>query len=224
MLANTPYFRSSSKITDIGPAVDRLGPTAVKQYLDVIANRSFYYTDNKKYEAAVEKLWVHSLSCAYAAQITATFIKFEIKPDPFTMGLIHDIGKLVLIQIISEIDSQDRLSKDIRELDIHKSLDTFHGDFGAVILKRWNLSKSYLDAAIFHDNIEKAKPVTKDLLLIYFSNLLVKYMGYDIKDKMLDIDLTQMPAAKLLELDLATIEEIQYQVKESMTTVKGIFF
>ena len=61
-------------------------------------------------------------------------------------------------------------------------------------------------------------------MLIYFSNLLVKQMGFDIKDKMVDIDLAQIPAAKLLELDMATIEEIQYQVKENMKAVKNIFF
>ena len=157
-VANTPFFRGSTEITDIKTSVDRLGPAAIRQYLDVIANRSFYTCNNERYVPIVEKLWVHTLSCAYAAQTTATFIKFEIKSDPFIMGLIHDIGKLVLIQIIAEIDLQDRLSKDIRELDIYKSLDTFHGDFGAVILKRWKLSSSYLDAAIFHDDIGKAKP------------------------------------------------------------------
>ncbi|MCF8068829.1 MAG: HDOD domain-containing protein [Desulfobacterales bacterium] len=223
-VANTPYYRSSADITDIGMAVECLGPAVVKQYLDVIANRSFYTTDNKRYSPIIEKLWIHTLSCAYSTQTTAAFIKFEINADAFIMGLIHDIGKLVLIQIIAEIDLQNRLSKDIHELDIHKSLDTFHGDFGAIILKRWKLPQIYLNAALFHDNIEKAKPVTKDLLLIYFSNLLVKHMGFDIKDNTPDIDITKIPAAKLLELDPTTIGEIQYQVKESMKAVKGIFF
>ena len=136
------------------------------------------------------------------------------------MGLLHDIGKLILIQILSELKGKSDALRELDTSQLFAMLREFHGQFGAVLLKRWNFSQGMIYIAMHHDHIDKIKSKSPDILTIDFANILVKSMGYTIGQQE-EIDVEQAVSTGLLKIDSATIAEISGRVKEQMDELKG---
>ncbi|MFH1351122.1 MAG: HDOD domain-containing protein [Pseudomonadota bacterium] len=221
-VANSAYYRGFSEIKTLAQAVSRLGLTTTKQYVEAICNRSLYTTNNKKFLEFVEKLWEHSLSCAYASQIISEILKLRLPDDAFTLGLLHDIGRLLLLQIFGELEGRGQLGEEFSEIDMFKDIDEYHGRFGAALLKRWEFSKRYIQIALYHDNLEPAPTVSEELLVVNLANLLVKSMGSD-QDQQAEIDVEGATSTRQLELDSKMIAEVKDKVKNLMDEMKEIF-
>ena len=177
-VANSVYYRGVVESKTLGQAISRLGLNTTRQYVEAITNRSLYTTKNKKFVEFIEKLWEHSLSCAYASQLVSEVLGLNLPDDAFTLGLLHDIGKLVLLQIFGELETKGQLKEEVDRGELFNALDTHHGKFGSALLKRWQFSSGYVQIAMYHENFEGADPIIKNLLVVHFANLLVKSMGY----------------------------------------------
>ena len=220
-VANSVYYRGVVESKTLGQAISRLGLNTTRQYVEAITNRSLYTTANKKFVEFVEKLWEHSLSCAYASQIVSKVLRLNLPDDAFTTGLLHDIGKLVLIQIVGELETKGQLGEEVDRGELFNTLDTHHGKFGAVLLKRWEFSSGYVQIAMYHENLEGADPISKNLFIVHFANLLVKSMGYD-QGQQAEIDVEDAESTRSLELDSTMIGKIKDQVKGRMEEMRGI--
>jgi len=201
-------------------AVGRLGLATTRQYVYAITNRSIYYTKNKNFKGLLEKLWQHSLSCAYASQIVCKTLAFKLKEDTFTLGLLHDIGRLVLLQAVGELQLKNKFPEEIDDKELSKTMDENHGKFGAALLKRWDFSDEYVRISVYHDQLEEADFVSNGLLVVHFANLLVKSIGYNLSGNAA-IDLENSNSAKMLKLDTQKITNIQDLVKVHMEELKG---
>ena len=221
-VANSVYYGGLSENKTLGQAVARLGLTTTRQYVDAISNRALYVTRNKKFLEFIEKLWEHSLSCAYASQIVSEVLKLELPDDAFTLGLMHDIGKLVLFQAVGELQRRKRLGKNIDTAELYNTVDTHHNKFGAALLKKWKFSTGYVQIAAYHDNLEEADPISKELLVVHFANLLVKSMGYD-QTQQAEIDVEDAESTRLLRLNSMMIAQVKDQVKGRMEEMRKIF-
>ena len=76
-ISNSVYYRGMVKNSSLEDAINRLGLGTTRQYVEVITNRSLYTTNNPKYVKIMEKLWIHSLSCAYAAETITEILRME---------------------------------------------------------------------------------------------------------------------------------------------------
>jgi HD-like signal output (HDOD) protein/DNA-binding NarL/FixJ family response regulator len=220
-ICNSAYYGGMVEYKTLGQAVARLGLTATRQYVDAISNRALYVTKNKKFSEFIGKLWEHSLSCAYASQIVCEALKLQLPDDPFTLGLMHDIGKLVLFQAVGELQIRKKLGEKFDSEEVQNTVDTHHGKFGAALLKRWNFSSGYVQIATYHDNLEEAAPISKELLVVHFANLLVKSMGYD-QTQQAEVDVEEAESTRLLRLDSTMIAHVKDQVKVRMETSTDI--
>ncbi|MBN2466891.1 MAG: HDOD domain-containing protein [Deltaproteobacteria bacterium] len=214
-VSNSAYYRGVVPNKTLEQAIGRLGLNITRQYVDVICNRSLYATSNKKYVDVMERLWEHALSCAFASRIVAESGKILLKEDAFTMGLLHDIGKLLLLQIIVELEIKGKLEDGVDLQELIDTLGTYHGKFGSGLLKRWGFPEGYIHVAQYHDNLGEADLISKELLVVHFANLLVKSMGYD-HVKPGEINLEAAESTRLLGLNAPAISEIQNKVKEFM--------
>ena len=221
-VSNSVYYRGVVENKTLGQAISRLGVNTTKRYVETISNRSLYTTENKKFVELIEKLWEHSLSCAYASQIVSEALKLRLPDDPFTMGLLHDIGKLILLQVVAELELKGQLGEEADRAELFGTLDTYHGKFGSALLKRWEFSSGYVQVALYHDNLEEADPISKDLLVVHFANLLVKSMGYD-QGQQAEIDVEKADSTHLLKLNSTMIDEVKDQVKRHMEELKEYF-
>jgi putative nucleotidyltransferase with HDIG domain len=115
------------------------------------------------YAVAANELWFHSLVTATAAEVvSASALDLEMDSSvAFTAGLLHDIGKLVLGQVLtSDLQAQirgniqqNRLSRAEAEKQV---LGTDHAEVGACLLENWKLPADLVEAVANHH-----RPVVK---------------------------------------------------------------
>lgn len=225
-ISNSAFYRGVADNKTLEQAVGRLGLATTKQYVEAIANRSLYVTKNKNIKDIVEQLWAHSLACAYASQILAQILKFKFAEDPFTLGLLHDIGRLVLLQAVGELQLKKKIGENIEKDELFDTLEKNHGKFGAALLKKWKFSEDYVRIARYHDNLDEADFISGNLLVVHFANMVVKSMGYDLSGKGQAIDeikLTETQSFHLLKLDDSTIPMVTERTKNHLEELQTYF-
>ncbi|MBW2108610.1 MAG: HDOD domain-containing protein [Deltaproteobacteria bacterium] len=225
-ISNSAFYRGVADNKTLEQAVGRLGLATTKQYVEAIANRSLYYTRNNNLKDIIERLWAHSLACAYASQILTQILKFKFTEDPFTLGLLHDIGRLVLLQAVGELQLKKKIGENIEKDELFDTMDKNHNKFGAALLKKWKFSNDYVRIATFHDQIDEADFVSSDLLIVHFANLLVKSMGYNLYadgQAADEVVLEDTRSFRLLKLDSSVVATAKERTKNHLEELKNYF-
>jgi putative nucleotidyltransferase with HDIG domain len=214
-LSNSAYYRGVTENKTLEHAITRLGFRVTKNCVEVITNRSLYRASNKKYNDLLKALWEHSLACAYASEIASKILKLKAPEEVFTIGLLHDIGRLILLQLVSELETNGVFGKELDMSEVLETLNAHHGRFGAQLLKRWGFPEGYCQICMYHDNLEEADPVSKELLVIHMANLLVKSMGYGEAPEE-EIDIENISSARFLKMTAPMLTEIKDGVTQIM--------
>jgi HD-like signal output (HDOD) protein len=100
---NSPYFGLSEPISSVDQAVLILGHQQILHIVLTLAFGSAMVVPLPGYAVEAKELWRHSLITATAAEVLVddlTELNVET-PVAFTVGLLHDIGKLVLGQALT---------------------------------------------------------------------------------------------------------------------------
>jgi putative nucleotidyltransferase with HDIG domain len=226
-VSNSTYYRGVTESKDLGQAISRLGLKNTKRYVDTICNRSLYGTKNKRFLTFLESLWEHSLACAYAAQVLDEHLALDLDSDAFTMGLLHDIGKLLLLQVLGDLQLKKKIGDKVENSELLETVTTHHAKFGAALLKKWNFSETFSMIASYHNNLQAATSISNELLVVHFGNLMVKSMGFALDDmedaRQQEIDLEDTESARRLGLDALMIDEFKNKVSGFMEELKGLF-
>ena len=222
-MSNSAFYRGVKINKSLEQAISRLGYAAAEQVVKEMLDREFYSMKTKKYRRLIERLWRHSLACAYASEFTATLVNRKLSEDMFSMGLLHDIGKLALLQVISEIERRGSSKKSIPEDKLVNTINDHHCFFGAKILEKWKYADSFIHCAQYHGNLEheEEEDISTELLIVHFSNQVAKSIGYDFGTETQpepDIDLENSESAHLLKLTPFEISDTRDKVVEDMKT------
>lgn len=158
-LVNSAFFGLPHKIDDPGEALLYLGLESVRAL--VLSIQVFSLFDNVKVKQfSLDVLWDHSWKVGNLAKSISHFEdqEKEVVATAFTAGLLHDLGKLVLVSGIPRTWQQ--------ALDVHKARDiplwqaeretfgTTHSEIGAALLAIWGLSDQIVEAVAFHHEPE----------------------------------------------------------------------
>lgn len=214
--ANSAMYRGYGLVNNVEQAMGRLGISTTEKLVNVATNRRLYVTDNQKYSQVIGNLWQHSLASAFSADLLAQSLDHKLVIDPFTAGLLHDIGSLALIQIIAEMEKQKHFPQEISHGALLDTVSRYHAVFGAKLLKKWNFGPSFTDTALCHNNLEKADSQTTEILVIHLGNRLAKASGYATFDQIEVIDLDDAPSANELQVDASKLAKLQQEVQLNM--------
>jgi HD-like signal output (HDOD) protein len=154
-MLNSVFYGLPRQITDLGEAIGILGLDTVKSL--VLGIQLFSQYDKVKPAFfSVDRLWKHSTLIAKSArEITLFETKDETMADEaYTAGLLHDIGKMVLV---SNFDEQyhgaqslaRKNSMPLWEVE-HELFGVSHSEIGAYLLGLWGMPLGILEAAALH--------------------------------------------------------------------------
>lgn len=154
---NSPYFGLEEPVSSVDQAVLILGHQQILHIVLTLAFGSAMVVPLPGYAVEANELWQHSLITATAAEIVAEeahSLNVET-PVAFTVGLLHDIGKLVLGQALTpeiqaqirELVEQGKASRSEAEKTI---LGTDHSEVGAALLQSWRLPEEVIEAVANH--------------------------------------------------------------------------
>ena len=180
---NSPYFGLEEPVSSVDQSVLMLGHQQILHIVLTVAFGTAMVVPLPGYAVEANELGRHSLITASAAEIVVAEtngINVEA-PVAFTVGLLHDIGKLALGQALTpaiqaavrQLIEADKLSRSEAERQI---IGTDHGEVGACLLRGWNLPEDILEATANHHN-PVFEPRPKLSVVTHLANCLAHLAG-----------------------------------------------
>ncbi|HVW24857.1 MAG TPA: HDOD domain-containing protein [Polyangiaceae bacterium] len=152
-IANSPLYRARSAIVSLQQAISRLGMQQVREIALAIVCESRVFRV-RGFEQELTDLFRHCLATAHFAQEIARTKRWNVE-EAFLAGLLHDIGRPVLLQAVSDL---------ARELDVRLPkahaltlVTSAHERAGARLVTRWELPPRVADAVLHHHHHMQAQ-------------------------------------------------------------------
>jgi len=224
-LVNTPFYGFPSKIDTLSRAVTIVGTNQLTNLalgISVIAA----FSDIPEEYFTLKEFWLHSVTCGTIARLLASKAGLLGDEKFFVAGLLHDIGRLVMLKNHPEASTAVlRQAKVGRRalVDVEKTLwGCTHADIGGKLLKAWKLPPT-LQSLVQHHHTPHKAPVVKEAAVIHIADFLTHGLGIGASGASL-VPLFDEEAWDSLSLTVATLDEITRQAERQANDVMRAFF
>jgi HD-like signal output (HDOD) protein len=173
-LANSAYCAPLQQITTIPDAVIRVGTTGVRNMVFTVCFSSKMY-DPAIYGERGRQLIDHGIGTAYLARIIADRAD-EPEDEAFLYGLLHDIGKLLILKLA--YDYKRRSGAAVPQDEMDSAMGDQHAPFGAIVLRRWGLPNSLDEPVRFHHDFQSAVHEPRKARVVYLADRLSHRYGF----------------------------------------------
>ncbi len=154
-LANSAFIGIRGQVSSLPQALSLIGTETVRTL--VLSVHVFSQFDNHSEVAAyLPALWEHSVAVGALAQLIANSEsqKKSEEEESFTAGLLHDVGKAVLLAEMPReyrriLERKDLESGSILGLEL-EHLGCTHAQLGAYLMSIWGLPAPLIHAVAFH--------------------------------------------------------------------------
>jgi HD-GYP domain-containing protein (c-di-GMP phosphodiesterase class II) len=218
-VANSVIYRGTGKVVTVREAIPRVGVKETHSIVTTISNKSIYETKEKKFKSTMEKLWLHSLASGYVAKALSMELKFGEIEKYYFMGLVHDIGKVLLLKAFSDMHAKN---ESLYIDEIMAAIHEAHTSFGGAILRKWGYSETLVRIPLLHEGPDFRSDADREILTINLASSIANNMGYGLEEDMW-LEPSKIRSAKLLDVDLGIIEDIIEEVKALMEGVAEVF-
>ena len=223
-LANSPFFGFANRLSTVAEAVSLLG---IQQIQDMIVASSVLEQFKGVPDNLVNKhsFWQHSLAVGLTARLLAMERRLP-KPDKFFVaGLLHDVGRLVLLSqaeewvraVFEEYQREKILLRDAEK----KVLGYDHQEIAAELLQSWSYPASLVQAVEFHHS--PGQSVARlDAAVVHIADHLVNAMGIGSSGEQFIPPLDEKAWA-LLDLNPDILARLVESVDEQILAVEEAF-
>lgn len=179
-LANSAFYGVRRQVDSLRHALLLLGKSEVQSLVLSKVMFQAFKNPQRVQKRMLVGVWRHSLECALAAESIGRQLDEEDSIF-FLGGMLHDIGKLVVIQkFLDKIDGFDHYDtlneEDGLGLEL-KILGCGHDELGAMLLHRWMFPEELERMVrVHHDYIDIASCNRVEQVLI-LANLLSRWVG-----------------------------------------------
>jgi len=233
-LANSAYFGIPTEISSVHQAVVLLGTKRITEIAVGYAFRQLVPDEVPGYQMDSSGYWLHCIAVAVMAERLAETIKGGTPDLTFTVGLLHDIGKLAVGTFLEDEASKIRAKISDGETDLvaaERSVLGFdHARVGALLADRWKLPRSISEPIRYHhdlDNMSADNPARQVAELVHLADALAHSLGYgaDIGElaRTVGTDVVMNCGIRVQQLEFVAMDAMQYieELGEQLGLAKG---
>jgi len=173
-LANSAYYGFSQKIGSVQQAITLLGFSTLKNVLLSASVFDFYRLGGMGIDLG--GLWKHSIATATAAKLIAKRIRYPNVEKAYTVGLLHDIGKIVIARYLPNGLNHIAQMVKTQQCSVYDAetriLGANHAGIGAFVLEKWNLPPAITEAVEFHHHPTQSHFQFYMAAICYLANIL----------------------------------------------------
>lgn len=178
-MVNSAFFGLPTHVASVLQAVNLLGLDTV-QGLVLAAGLMGQFEKGADEAAIVQRIYTHSLMVGTLAQKIARVFGLDKRAieDALMAGLLHDVGKLVLLTHLTEEQESIEQLAEIQGIPIIQAelavMGVSHAAIGAHLMSLWGLPDSIVEAVAFHHNpADVPNPRLAVLTAVYLASTLV---------------------------------------------------
>jgi HD-like signal output (HDOD) protein len=203
-MVNSAFFGLRRRVSSPKDAVSYLGFETIKSL--VLTAKIFSQFDQKKlYRFSLDGLWHHSMLTGTFAKLVAQMENQtkEIIDDAYMVGLLHDLGKLVLAQNLSDeyqeaLTEAFNMNRCIWEVE-YEQFGTSHAEMAAYLMGLWGLKYPIVEAIAFHHHPGKRGTQMGVLAAVHSANGLAYGVEEDETPDILRVDANYLADMDMME-------------------------
>jgi len=165
-LINSPFFGLPRKVTSVFHAVSMLGMDVVKNMaLSFVLIKRFSGDEQKDFD--YPRFWKYSLTTAIAAHAIAETVFRDKAEDAFFLGLLHDMGRLALMQCLPDqyrlVAAETASGTCCGHQAEHQVLGFDHMAVGARLVQSWGLPDRFWQPMACHHCPDRLVTTDRDI-------------------------------------------------------------
>lgn len=172
-MANSALFGAMSPLRSVSDAVVRLGARTVRNVVVTVSMHS-QFKSPELYGGETQHFMEHAVGTAYVSHLIAEKVRADVD-ETFLCGLLHDLGKLVILRTAHQY--QKRHAGAIPTTELQAALMHHHAVCGALALGFWNVPDEIRDVVQNHHAFENAAD-PQATAICYAANLLSHRYGF----------------------------------------------
>ncbi len=223
-LVNSPFYGFPQRITTISRAVRIIGFEALRNLaFSTSVIQLFGGGRSDTFDPA--EFWKHSIGTAIGAKELARCLGEKQLEDFFVAGLVHDIGKLVHHEYMTEaFAAAGRLvqERDILLRDAEQEVLRFsHDQTAAILLTHWRLPQRLITMVSDHHRPGRTREGARDAAVVHLADILARAKGFGSggDDKM---PLLDRRAWELLGLTFGHVEQVMSKMEHEFESATAI--
>ncbi len=220
-LANSSYYGRPQEVSSVKEAILIMGFYAVRTLVIASSARSLFSSNDPN--GPVEKLWRHSLATAIASRQIASLLRHPHRDEVFIAGLMHDIGKLVMLENLGfryrDIILQVERSRGSFVDEEQKHFGFTHVDVAHILTAHWGLPPGLVEAIAQHHSLQGYRPDSPMPMayIVHLANQVAKLLRVGFDDAR-ETELGRLESTQAMRLEDETLEELISAVREYYQT------
>ena len=198
--ANSAYYSGMRSVQTIQDAIMRLGSSQVFNHLVCCGQRQYYESQNGTINKYFQVLWKHALATATGSKWLLERTGHRgLANEAFLAGLMHDIGKLLLLKVLDTMAAEDeglQLTHDF----VAKLLRSKHVEQGCSLMNQWSIPAIYSDVARDHHR-KNYDPADALLMAVRIVNQVTRKLGLSTNSD------AELVASDIPEVSALAVEE-----------------
>ncbi len=188
-IVDSAFFGLSQKIVDPQQAAVYLGIDTLKALVLSVDVFSSFTEDAESCGFSLAEMWRHSLMTGRLARDIARALTDDRKvaEEAMIAGILHDIGKLILLKVPRQYKKVMKFIERTRVCDPLEAeyivMKTSHAELGAYLLGLWGIPDNVVEAVAFHHNPSRLlddtfiMPKKSSLTALHVANALMMQEG-----------------------------------------------
>lgn len=217
-LANSAMYGGLTEIKDLKAACSRLGMRVVANAVQAVANGRLYQSVEPQYKAPMETLWRHAVASAHCANEIAVMLAEPCADIHFVAGLVHDVGKVLLLDVIAHHSAP--IFTSLRETPVlmEEVLDNYHALVGLHIVHHWNLPPEFAVSTFCHEKPESVPDESWTPLIhtVTLASAIANVSGFGFEPRSM-ISLVSLPSAKFLNVNDVRLATLRIDLEDKVT-------
>jgi putative nucleotidyltransferase with HDIG domain len=175
----------------------------------------------------MEEFWRHSIGVGIAARVIASYQSEPNVERFYLMGLLHDIGRIIMVTQIPELMSgliaQCRERHQMLYLSEQQQLGFDHGVVGMQLLQHWKLPAVMCNAVGYHHHAQHSRDYAREASIIHIADLLVNGLQLGTTNGIPLVPPLHEPAWDTIGLSTALLPDILGHIEHQYHDVVEIF-
>lgn len=222
-LANSPIYSLQKNVSTLKHAVEVVGMKAIYEIL-IIGLAADSFAKEIRHSEKGRKIWEHSLAVALLSRELGHFLKLRGTEEAFICGLLHDIGKILLLKNDFQKFSETLTENDEMQM-LHTESSVFgynHAQIGSLVASRWGLPDGVCHTILNHHNPSQAEQFAVNAHLISSADTIANAKGFGIR-QIEDENFAETESTIMLNLSPQEVEAAWEITIGNIAEVKSTF-
>jgi HD-like signal output (HDOD) protein len=182
-LANSAFYGSPNKVTNMHMAITLLGFNTIKNLVVQTSVQQTFGAERPESCVPTQMLWKHSVGVAVCAKMLSRRLRLGNAEDFFTMGILHDLGFLIESQFYAlplsqMLDKVNREKQSLTKLE-RQVLGLDHAQITRLLSEKWQLPAALtMPLSHHHEPLASPEENRRSVGALYLADKIVMQANY----------------------------------------------